>query len=89
VSDGAIFAALFMSLTLLLVGVSCLFWPHAIQEYALKKSLKWGAKQNPFLGWMQTPQHVTYLRLMDAAVMSMAMVLTIVFMKKWFQTWFI
>jgi hypothetical protein len=88
VSGGVIFGALFMSLTLLLVGVSCLLWPQTIQAYALKQNPRW-TRRNPFQEWIKTPQYVTYLRLMGGAVTAIAGFLTIVFMKKWFETWFI
>lgn len=88
-SSGEILAALFMSLTLLLVGVSCLFWPQTIKDYALKQNAKWLATRNPFQGWMRTPQYLTYLRLMGGVVMSMAVFLTIIFMKKLLETLFI
>ena len=88
-SGGEILAALFMSLTLLLVGVSCLFWPQAIRDYALKQNTKWSARLNPFLEWMKTSQYLTYLRLMGGVVLAMAIFLTILFMKKWYESWFI
>jgi len=89
VSGGEIFAALFMSLTLLFVGMSCLFWPRAIQDYALKQNAKWSFRPNPFLAWMKTPQYLAYLRILGSVVAVMAFFLTIIFMKKWFETWFI
>ena len=88
-SGSEIFAALFISITLLLVGISCLSWPQTIQAYALKQNPKWWVRRNPFQEWMQTPQYVTYLRLMGGAVMGMAVFLTIIFVKKLLEMLFI
>ena len=88
-SGGGILVALFMSLTLLLVGMSCLFWPRAIQEYALKRNTTWSVGRNPFLEWMKTPQYLKYLRIMGAVILAIAAFLTIIFAKKWFDSWFI
>lgn len=87
-SGGGSLLALFASLTLLLVGVSCLFWPQAIQDYALKQNTRW-VKRNPFLEWMETPQYLKYLRIMGGVILGIAVFLTIIFMKKWFESWFI
>ena len=89
VSGGEIFAALFMSLTLTLEGVSCLLWPRVIQEYALKQNTKWTSRLNPFLEWMKTAQYLTYLRIMGGVILGMGVILTAIFMKKWYESWFI
>ncbi len=88
-SGGEILAALFISLTLLLVGVSYLLWPQTIQAYALRQNPKWWARRNPFKVWMKTPQYLTYLRLMGGVILGMAVFFTIIFMKKLVETLFI
>jgi nitric oxide reductase large subunit len=88
-SGAGSFVALFMSLTLLLVGMSCLFWPQAIQSYSLKRNTTWLVGRNPFLDWMKTPQYLKYLRIMGGVILSLAAFLTIIFARKWFDSWFI
>jgi nitric oxide reductase large subunit len=89
VSSTEIFIALFMSLTLLLLGLACLFWPQTIQGYAMKHNARWLVGRRPFLDWMNTPKYLKYLRVVGGIILSVAIILTIIFMKKWFESWFI
>jgi len=89
VSDGQIFVALFMSLTLLILGLSCLFWPQAVQRYALKRKVGWRFKTNASLEWMETPRYLMYLRFVGVVVSVVGMIATSIFAKKWFESWFI
>ena len=82
-------AGLFMSLTLLLLGLSCLFSPKAIQGYALKHKTNWWFTKNTFFDWMETPKYLLYLRVMGAVVSVIGTFATVIFARKWFESWFI
>ena len=53
----------FIAFRLMLVGVACLFWPHSLQNYAVKNSTNRLARINPFLDWMRTTQYIWSLRI--------------------------
>jgi hypothetical protein len=82
-------AALFMSLTLLLLGLSCLLWPKAMQRYSLKHKVGWRFKTNTALDWMETPRYLLYLRLLGAAVAVIGTFATMFLAKKFVESWFI
>jgi len=84
-SDGLIFIVFLLSLTPLIVGLSCLLCAEEIQGYALR----FNTKSNPFLKWVKTPQYVRYLRILGSMAICTSIPLTIIFAKKWFETWFI
>jgi hypothetical protein len=88
VGSGQIFVVLFMSVNLLLIGASCLLSPRAVQDYALKHTINWWRK-NSSPEWVNTPQYLRFLRFIGGALFVAGTLATIIFMKKWFESWFI
>ena len=80
-TDWPIFIAFLMSLTLLVVGLACLLCTEEIQRYALRF--------NPFSKRMTAPQDGRHLRVLGWLAISTGIPLTIIFAKKWFETWFV
>ena len=55
----------------------------------MKHNARWLVGRRPFLDWMNTPKYLKYLRVVGGIILSVAIILTIIFMKKWFESWFI
>jgi len=58
--------ALGACLSSLIIGVVCLFWPHSIQRYALRTSVKRPGIFWPYEEWMKTRQYLWSLRFIGA-----------------------
>jgi hypothetical protein len=63
---------------LLGIAASCLVWPRAVQNYAIKTSSK---RFNPFLSWMRTPEYVWSLRIIGVIALFMLVVLSIALLR--------
>jgi len=87
-SFGQAFTALFLSLTLTVLGLWCLLRPKTMQGYALKHSAKRWLK-NSSLEWMNTTQYLRYLRLMGSVMFIVGTWVTIIFAKKCVESLFI
>ena len=67
---------------LLVVGVSCLFWPERIQTYALEHlASPLHQKVNPFLTWMKTRQYIWSLRVIGTLSLGAALLLLMILVK--------
>jgi hypothetical protein len=78
VSRQAFVVASVCAVFFLFLGVSGLFWPHRIQNYALKHSTGPLQRVNPFLPWMRTRQYIWSLRVIGLMSMSAAMLLFVI-----------
>ena len=71
-------------ITLLPLGVVCLFWPHGVRNYGLEKLAKGRAREFiPFLKWMQAheSQHVWSIRLSGAIALVMVILPLLAFIR--------
>ena len=77
-TDWTIFIAFLMSLALSILGLACLLCTEELQRYALRFNTR-----------LKTPQNGRRLRVLGWIAISTGIPLTIVFAKKWYETWFI
>jgi nitric oxide reductase large subunit len=88
VSGGLFLLAIFMSVTLIALGVVCFVSPDTVQGYALKQNSKW-FPANPFLGWMKTVEYLRLLRLIGFVVFVAGLLAAFVLLKRLGETAFI
>jgi len=74
-ADWPIFIAFLSSLGLLVLGLACLLCTEEMLRHALK--------------WMKTQQNGRHLRIFGCMAICVGVPLTMIFAKKWFETWFI
>lgn len=66
---GDILAYLIWGISILLLGIVCLFWPQKIQEINVKYS---SPKLNPLYNWLKTPGYIIMTRLMGVGMLAMS-----------------
>ena len=88
VGDDLSLLAIFMSVTLIALGVVCFVSPETVQGYAVRQDNKW-FPTNPFLGWMKTVEYLRLLRLIGFVVFVAGLLAAFVLLKRLGETAFI
>jgi nitric oxide reductase large subunit len=88
VSDAFLLPAIFLSCTLVALGVVSFVSPEALQAYALRQNSKW-FPTNPFLEWMNTANYIRFLRFTGIVVYSAGLFAAYVLIKRLGETAFI
>jgi hypothetical protein len=80
--------AIFLSFTLVTMGVVCLTSPGTVRDYEVQLVNK-HFPRSPWLEWMKTEKYLRFLRLLGIVVSCLGALLAFVLLKRLWETVFI
>ena len=86
--EGLVLLSVFMSCTLVAIGMASFIAPKALQDYAVRQNSKW-FPTNPLLDWMKTAEYIRFLRVIGIVAYVAGLFAAFILLKHISETTFI